>query len=178
MDPRRFLARLARAREEDAAVLVGDSSGFSRRTHERGIVEALRVVIQGYRLLAPILERKGRIFSQKVDNVLAVYDDAADAVAAAVEIQRTLRRERAKGRTEFAVCIGIDAGPVIRLGKDVFGSTVNVAAKIGEDLASRDEILATAEVARRVKGRFRCPYVRSSELGGRSFELHRVPVPR
>ena len=82
--------------------------------------------------------------------MLAIFDDAEAAVGAAVECQRRLRRERAKGRTEFAVCIGIDAGPVIRVGADVFGSTVNVAAKIGEDLAARDEILVTTEVARRV----------------------------
>jgi class 3 adenylate cyclase len=178
MNPARFLAKLARAKESDAVILVGDSAGFSRRTHEKGIVEALKVVAQGYRLMAPVLNRKGRIFSQKVDNVLAIFDDAHDAVAAALECQRRLRRERAKGRTEFAVCIGIDAGPVIRVGADVFGSTVNVAAKIGEDLAARDEILVTTEVARRVKGRVSSSYSRSTELGGRHFELHKVPVPR
>lgn len=178
VNPEAFLAKLARAKESDGVVLVGDSAGFSRRTHEKGIVEALRVVAQGYRILAPVLGRRGRIFSQKVDNVLAIFDDAGDAVEAAVEAQRRLRRERARGRTEFAVCIGIDAGPLIRLGRDVFGSTVNTAAKIGEDLAGRDEILVTAAVAARVKGRFRCPYSRSTELGGVAVELHRVAVPR
>ena len=178
MNPERFLKQLARARETDAVILVGDSAGFSRRTHEHGIVEALRTVAQGYRLMAPILNRKGRIFSQKVDNVLAVFDDAGDAVAAAVECQQKLRRERARGRTDFAVCIGIDAGPVIRVGSDVFGGTVNTAAKIGEDLAGKDEILVTSEVAVRRGPRFRCVYSRSTEIGGRSFELLRVVVPR
>ena len=178
MNPRTFLAKLARAKESRGVILVGDSAGFSRRTHEKGIVEALRVVAQGYRILAPVLERRGRIFSQKVDNILAIFEDATDAVEAAIESQRRLRRERAKGRTEFAVCIGIDAGPLIRVGKDVFGSTVNVAAKIGEDLAAKDEILVTSAVADGVKGRIRCAYARSSAIGGVSVELHRVAVPR
>jgi len=178
MNTASFLALLSRAKESDGVVLVGDSAGFSRRTNEKGIVEALRVVAQGYRILTPVLERRGRIFSQKVDNVLAVFDDAADAVDAAVEAQRRLRRERAKGRTEFAVCIGIDAGPLIRVGRDVYGSTVNVAAKIGEDLAGRNEVLVTAEVADRVRGRARLAYSRSTEIGGRNVELHRVKGAR
>jgi class 3 adenylate cyclase len=178
VDTRAFLSRLRRARERDAVILVGDSSGFSRRTHERGIVEALRVVAQGYDLVTPVLRRRGRIFSQKVDNVLAMFGEADDAAAAAIEIQRLLRRERTAGRTEFSICIGIDAGPVLRVGPDVYGAAVNVAAKLGEDLAGRDEILVTAEVARRLRGRRRCPYSRSTEIGGRTLEVHRLPVPR
>ena len=57
MNPARFLAKLARAKESEAVILVGDSAGFSRRTHEKGIVEALKVVAQGDRLMAPVLNR-------------------------------------------------------------------------------------------------------------------------
>ena len=70
--------------------------------------------------------------------------------------------------------IGIHYGRLVRLRDNAYGDTVNIAAKIGEDLAAKDEILVTRAVADRVRDRFRCAYSRSTEIGGRTFELCRV----
>lgn len=161
---------------EELAVLVSDSSGFTRRTHEQGILPALAAVRRAYAVAAPVVERRGGlVISQRADNLLAVFPVAVGAVRAAVEIQQRLRK---RGRDGLGLCLGIDVGRVIRLAEDVYGAPVNVASKLGEDLAGRDEILVTSEVARRVRGIVRVSYSRSSEVGGRSIELYRVAVPR
>lgn len=161
---------------EELAVLVSDSSGFTRRTHEQGILPALAEVRRAYAVAAPVIERRGGlVISQRADNLLAVFPVAVGAVRAAVEIQQRLRK---RGRDGLGLCLGIDVGRVIRLAEDVYGAAVNVASKLGEDLAGRDEILVTSEVARRVRGVVRTTYSRSSEVGGRSIELYRVAVPR
>ena len=41
-------------------------------------------------------------------------------------------------------------------------------------LAGRDEILITSDVARRVRGKVRVSYSRSTEIGGKEFELYKV----
>ena len=180
--PSKELDRLVERRAgEDLAVLVADSSGFSRRTHERGIVRALALVMRAVETVRPALKRHGgTLLSAKVDNLLAVFPDARSAVLAALEARRRLKRDNA-GRTpadRVSFCFGIDAGRVLRLADDVFGAPVNVAAKLGEDLAGKDEILLTAEAARRAGSRIRAPYARSTEIGGRTFELHRVKSGR
>ncbi len=91
-------------------------------------------------------------------------------------VQRRLARYN-RGRPtpeRFNACIGIDCGPILRLADDVYGAAVNIASKLGEDLAAKDEILVTGEVMRRASGDFRFAYVRSTELGGRTFELYRL----
>ena len=45
------------------------------------------------------------------------------------------------------LCLGIGFGRILRIGDtDVFGTEVNVASKLGEDIAKRDEILVTHAV--------------------------------
>lgn len=154
---------------EDLAILVSDSAGFTRRTHEMGIVPALAAVRRAYALVAPVVKKhKGQVLSQKVDNLVATFPDALRAVKAAVQIRKATRGQPVR------LCLGIDVGRVLRLSDDVYGAAVNVASKLGEDLAGRDEILVTSEVARRVRGKVRCSYSRSTEIGGREFELYKV----
>jgi class 3 adenylate cyclase len=177
----RTAARIDRAIEARAlrtmAVLVSDASGFSRRTHREGILQFLSVMTRCYDRLLPMIRRhRGACVSHGADNIVAVFNDPADAVRAAAAMQRAMRaRNRGRAsREQFHVCIGIHWGPLLRLRDDIFGPTVNVAAKVGEDLAGKDEILVTGEVAEAVRERVRCVYDRSVTLGGRAFELYRV----
>jgi class 3 adenylate cyclase len=172
---RRLLART----ERDLAILVSDSSGFTRRTREEGILHFLSLMVQVNARVVPVLERhRGRVLARRADNLLAVFDDAVDAGRAAVAVQRTLRAwNRGKPpRRRFHLCLGLDAGPVVALDGDVYGSPVNIASKLGEDLAGRGEILATAEFVRRLDGALRTGYSRSSTIGGSIVEVHRLRV--
>jgi class 3 adenylate cyclase len=170
---RRLLART----ERDLAILVSDSSGFTRRTHEEGILHFLSLLVRVNARIIPVLERhRGRVLAQKADNLLAVFDDAVAAGRAAVAVQRAVASwNRGKPpRRRFHLCLGLDAGPVVALDGDVYGSPVNIASKLGEDLAGRGEILATAEFVRRLDGAVRSAYSRSSTIGGRIVEIHRL----
>lgn len=161
----------------DLAVLMSDSSGFSRKTHEYGIFQFLSVMTRCFDRLIPILEKRGgECLSHVADNILAVFREPGDAVRAAVEMHRWLRRYNG-GRPDaeqFNICVGIHYGPVVRLRETVYGGTVNVASKVGEDLAGKDEILVTREVVGRIPKTFRTSYDRSVTLGGKPFEIHRV----
>jgi len=65
------------------------------------------------------------------DGIMASFDAAAPALECAVDIQRSLAR-RASGPNggELAVRIGINAGEVIAAADDLYGVTVNAAARI------------------------------------------------
>jgi adenylate cyclase len=170
-------AALEKAHVRELAVLMCDSSGFSRKTNEYGILQFLAVMTHCYDNLIPLCEsRRGKVLSHDADNLLAVFERPADAVAAAVDMHRWLRgyNEERHDREQYNVCIGIHYGKVLRLKDNVFGSVVNTAAKMGEDLAGKDEILVTAEVAKRAGKRYRVSNAPSTTLGGRAVKLYRV----
>lgn len=164
--------------EREITVFICDSSGFTRKTHQYGIAQFLSVMTRGYRSLAPIFKRcGGLIVSQNADNLVAVFPDPARAVKASIEIQRKLRKfNTGKHDSEqFHLCIGIEQGPCYVLTDNIYGACVNVASKIGEDLAGKGQILVTGGVATSIKGRIKATYDRSAEIGGRLFELYKVP---
>lgn len=162
---------------QDVAVLMCDSSGFTRRTHDYGILQFLAVMVRIYDLTeAPIAKNKGQIISRGADNLLAVFPKAENAVDAAVTMMKLIEKYNAgkHDRDQFQLCMGLHQGKVLRLKDGIFGDKVNIASKIGEDLASAEEILVTGEAAAALPARIKRVYARSVELGGKTFELHRI----
>jgi len=72
------------------------------------------------------------------------------------------------------VCIGIHFGDCLRLDDGVFGEVVNIASKVGEDVAGAEEVLVTREVRDAIDGRHRVEYSRSAVIGGDQVEMFRV----
>ncbi|MCR4295760.1 MAG: adenylate/guanylate cyclase domain-containing protein [Elusimicrobia bacterium] len=161
----------------DTTVMMCDSSGFTRRTHDYGILQFLAVMTDVYDRVEKILKKhRGILISRGADNLLAIFDDPAKGVDAAVAMQRLLEKfnEGKTDRDQFQLCMGFHCGKILRVADGIFGDKVNIASKIGEDLANADEILVTGEVAKRLPARIKRAYARSVALGGKTFELHRI----
>ena len=187
-----FFSRLRRRRPSNAddldrelearcvrelTVMMCDSSGFSRKTHDYGILQFLAVMTRCYDKLVPVVARHGGYtIAHGADNLLAVFPDLAHGVDAAAAMQRWLadHNEGKHDREQFNLCIGLHHGKILRLKDDIYGDKVNVAAKIGEDLASKDDILVTGEAERLLPSRLKRRYARSVALGGKDFELYQV----
>jgi class 3 adenylate cyclase/tetratricopeptide (TPR) repeat protein len=77
-------------------------------------------------------EYNGTIVKTIGDGVMAVFTDAAKAVRAAVDMQRSmmLLNEHLPQRERIQLRIGINQGIGFRRGEDVFGDVVNFAARI------------------------------------------------
>jgi len=128
----------------DRAIFVSDLSGFTRLTKKHGILHFLAVFRRANTLFTPILERHhGRCVKHEADNHIYVFARASDAIAAAREIVAATRAlDDSLGEDERVYpCIGVGYGRVLELTDDVFGDEVNIAFKLGEDVATRREIL-------------------------------------
>ena len=161
----------------ELTIMMCDSSGFTRRTHDYGILHFLTILTQVYDLFDPIIARhKGSVISRGADNLLAVFSQPLQGVSAAIDMQKKMERFNAgkNERDQFQLCMGLHHGKILRLKDGIFGGRVNIASKIGEDLASAEEILVTGEVAKLLPSRIKHSYARSTELGGKTFELHRI----
>jgi class 3 adenylate cyclase len=135
----------------EKVVLVLDMSGFSRLVRRFGIVHFLAMVRRMQMVTRPIVvAHGGENMKYEADNLFAVFDGVQAAARAAIEIVETFRTLNATtdDARDIHVSIGIDRGRVLLVpGKDMFGDAVNVASKLGEDLAGHDEILLSAAAA-------------------------------
>lgn len=132
------------------AVLISDLSGFSRITARLGLGHALELIDRMRSVCRPVIvAHGGRVLKMDADNLMALFPDANRALAAAAELHQVCG-EDARGRPEDArvrLCVGVGFGPMLDLEVDVFGSEVNLASKLGEDLALPRETLVTESAA-------------------------------
>jgi adenylate cyclase len=118
------------------AILSADVKGYSIliADDEAHTIETLKK----YRgLMSDVIQNhSGRVVDNPGDNLLAEFSSAVDAVEAGVAIQMKLKKENARfvedKRLKFR--IGVNIGDVVHDGDRIYGSGINVAARI-ENLA-------------------------------------------
>jgi adenylate cyclase len=149
------------------AILSADVKGYSllMADDEVHTIQTLKM----YRSLMSDLinQHSGRVVDNPGDNLLAEFGSAVDAVECAVEVQKKLKKENARfvedNRLEFR--IGINIGDVVQDGDRIYGSGVNVAARI-EGLAEPSGICLSRNTYDHVKDKL--------DLGFESLGEHEV----
>jgi len=129
--------------------LVLDMTDFSISVRRTGILPHLALIRRMQVLCRePIASAGGEIVKTDADNIFAVFEHAPQALQAAEAIQRTLAERGGLATTDgrsVGASIGIDSGDILLIREtDFFGDAVNIASKLGEDLAGRGEILVSA----------------------------------
>jgi len=126
----------------EKAVLALDMSEFSLAVRRDGIMSYLGAIRRMQTVTEPIVRAGGgEVVKYLADNLMAVFARAGEAVSAAVRINQAL----AGPQSGVSVSIGIDYGRFLMVpGKDCYGDPINIAYKLGEDLARPGEILITA----------------------------------
>jgi class 3 adenylate cyclase len=124
------------------AVLFSDLGGSTRLYDERGDEEARRITRACIdRMIEHVEKNGGRVVKTIGDEVMATFADPESALLAADTIANDLDPE-----TSLLGChIGLHYGPVIEEQGDVFGDTVNVAARLVA-LAVTGEVLTSGSV--------------------------------
>lgn len=134
-------------------VMITDMKSFSKMTEEDGSAVTAKAVQRHRDLLLPVIEKhKGHGKSTGGDGLIAAFDDAASAVAAAIEMQQVLaecNRTHPHER-EMTVRVGIAYGEVVldRGGRPFIGAALNIAARI-MNLADGGQAFTTASVVGR-----------------------------
>ncbi|PYS48407.1 MAG: adenylate/guanylate cyclase domain-containing protein [Acidobacteria bacterium] len=163
---------------ETHAVMVMDMSGFSRVTIKHGIMHFLAMIHRMNQIVAPtVREHGGRVIKFEADNAFAIFDKVEDAIEAAIDTSRrfsaanTMLPEEMDMHGKF----GIGYGEVLIVeDKDLFGSEVNLASKLGEDLAERGEILLTEAAFAEVDAEKREYEEVSMTISGLQLDVHKV----
>ena len=129
------------------AVLVLDSTGFTRVTRSHGIVHYLMTITKLRDIVTEILGRHHCTHSRAAaDNIHAHFDEPIHAFDAALAVNGALREEKLMitESEPFTVGIGVGYGELLDSGEEgLYGSEMNYASRLGEDIAEGREILFT-----------------------------------
>ncbi len=157
-----------------ATVLAADMVGYSRlmETDEQGTLARLRT--HRIELIDPAIDKnRGTIIKTTGDGMLVEFSSASDAVTCAVEVQNRMLRRNADvprdQRIQFR--IGINLDEIIFEDGDIFGSGVNIAARLEQSARAGDVVISGA-VHDQVSSRLELHY---QDLG--NLELKNLSQP-
>jgi class 3 adenylate cyclase len=135
---------------EEWAVVFTDLSGFSRQVAKFGIIHFLQIIREQQRMLLPLVgAHDGILIKAEADSFLLLFKKPQQALRCCVAMQKACQTYSARRAAEEQVilCCGIGFGRILKIGDDdVFGHEVNLASKLGEDVAEANEILVTRAV--------------------------------
>jgi class 3 adenylate cyclase len=113
------------------AVMFTDIVGSTEMTARLGDSAALELVRAHDALVRRGLEGyDGREIKHTGDGIMAAFDNVANSVRAAADIQRRFAAYNADASETLSVRIGIDAGEPVEDHNDLFGSTVQLASRL------------------------------------------------
>lgn len=131
------------------AVLFADISGSTRIFETLGDEAARHKIAKCLSLLGEVVAaHKGTLVKTIGDEVMCTFSSADEAVLAACEMQSSVEEAAteytASGPLSLRVRVGLQYGPVMLENDDVFGDTVNVAARMAS-LAKAGQIITTQQ---------------------------------
>lgn len=160
------------------AIVFTDTDDFTRLVARHGILHFLMLFDCAVAAAAPLVARHGGdIVKVEGDSLLLRFPDVTSACRAVSGIEKALARLRCgKAAGQFlAFSYGIGFGDVLDLEHDVFGLEVNLASKLGEDMAERGEVLLTPAAAAEVPPSL-APRLKAHAVA--TFEGRAIPIQR
>jgi class 3 adenylate cyclase len=128
------------------AVMFTDIVGSTEMTERLGDSAALELVRAHDALVRRGLQAQGgREIKHTGDGIMACFDNVAEAVRSAADIQRRFADYNAEASESLSVKIGIAAGEPVEEHDDLFGSTVQLAFRLCSE-AKADDIVVSGPV--------------------------------
>jgi class 3 adenylate cyclase len=163
------------------AVVFTDTADFTVRTAQDGILHFLMLF---ERLLpgaeAAVRRQRGRVVKVEGDSLLLAFPDAVAACRGVRGLARALASyNRARPENErLHFSYGIGCGDVLEVEHDLFGLEVNLASKLGEDLARPGEALLTPAAVAALDSRTRKELVayRVVSFGKTTIDVRRLAL--
>ena len=127
----------------EVAVLFADIAGSTKLYDALGDTEAKIMIDEALVALQVITQRhRGRVIKTIGDEVMCVFPGAERGFLAAMDMQTVVNALVVTKGVKRMIRVGFHAGPVIEEKGDVFGDTVNVAARMA-GLAKGMQIMTT-----------------------------------
>ena len=135
----------------NCVVMFADVAGSTAMYENMGDNLARERISKALNSLISISSRhSGKLVKTIGDEILVYFNDADMAVLAAKSMQQIMEDDRSPETIGVSIRIGMQFGSAILENNDIFGDTVNIAARVAS-LAKARQILCTQEIAYVVK---------------------------
>ena len=132
-------------------VMFADVAGSTAMYENMGDDLARERISKALNALISITQRhSGQLVKTIGDEILVYFIDIDNAILAAKSIQESMEDDRSPETIGVSIRIGMQYGSTILENDDIFGDTVNVAARVAS-MAKARQILCTQEIAFMVK---------------------------
>ena len=131
--------------------MFADVAGSTAMYENMGDDLARERISKALNALISISRRFGGTLVKTIgDEILVYFTDVDQSVYAAKAIQETMEDDRSPETIGVSIRIGMQHGSTILENNDIFGDTVNVAARVAS-MAKARQILCTQEIAYMIK---------------------------
>jgi len=139
--------------EKEVVVMFTDIVGSTAMTHEKGNLAAQEVVRAHNRVVREALSKTGgHEIKHTGDGIMASFEKVTDSLLSTQQMQMMIELHNQQSpEIPLKVKIGINAGRVVMEEKDLYGVTVQMAARI-VDKAKADQIFVSDTVYGMAKG--------------------------
>ena len=129
--------------EAERTILFADVVDSTGITEALGDVESRNIIADILGQLGTITQSVGGVVVKTIgDEIMTSFETPLDAISAAVDMQRAISQRPPINGIHSRVRIGLNGGPVLLEGGDVFGDVVNVAARVAA-MAAAEQVLTT-----------------------------------
>lgn len=171
---REEIDRSLQQHQRELTVMFTDIVGSTQYFEQKGDIAGMALLRRHNGMLFPVVQEcSGRIIKTIGDAIMAAFDRPQDAVRCAQKMQRALEAEKRDAHQErIHIRIGAHHGRAFVTEKDVFGDTVNTAARVAHE-AGGDEIVVSQQLAEALaaSGGFRMQPRGSVSLKGKAEPL-------
>lgn len=152
-------------------VMFTDLKGSTTIAEMQGDLVSRQLIMEQNHFLLPAIKDNNGVFIKSIgDGTLSRFDNAQDALRAAVIIQQGMDRLNMSGmfKTPVLMRIGIHTGECILEKDDIFGDTVNTASRF-ESSAGAGEIYLSEDTYNALsdKSEIYCRFIKQVELKGK-----------
>jgi len=153
--------------------LFADVSGSTKLFEQRGDVEARRIIANVLAALSEVVTRHGgRVIKTIGDEVMCTFPSAMQGILASCDMQKRVMHDMSFVRDNVGIRIGLHYGDALLEDNDVFGDSVNTAARMAS-LAKREQIVTTAST---LKGLTNAGAIRHRSLGRARVSGKLLPI--
>jgi class 3 adenylate cyclase len=156
------------------AVLAADLAGYSRLMGRDEVGTLARLTRLRRTIVDPAITAcRGRLIKSTGDGLLVAFHSIVDAMLCAILIQRGIAAGNANAEPEpMLYRIGVNIGDVILASDDIFGDSVNIAARL-ETLAEPGGICISKAAHDQVRGKIKAEFV---DIGAHEVKNIALPV--
>ena len=132
----------------ELTVLFADICRSTVLFDKLGDKDALDLIMKALELAAQtVTQQNGMVIGTIGDEVMCTFTAPQQALVAARHIHKMIQQDTLMQANQLAMRVGINSGAVVSLSNNVYGDTVNIAARLAQQAKANQSLVSSSTIA-------------------------------